>query len=262
MRPDQRADHAHAQQSRSHDLGDEPEARQRHGSEPRPAAPADHRGPTAELALAIPQRATAAGHAPARLRNAIRRLARESDINASPLDLPSSGAGFKTVCADLRQLFSDQLRHRRLALRRDERTCKRLCPAADVVLHAPQSRRGDRAGGINQRPAVYGYRRLQIPADTIRLARAARQASWADALGVGRDATVQQGDIVVTEPRETIGAAARGQTSPSVAARRTHSLPAPAGRRPARRGTAGPTGSSGAGRAQGHTGRPAILSVR
>src|SRR6185369_13578091 len=86
----------------------------------------------------------------------------------------------------------------------DERTCKRLCPAADTALYTHRNpgeeiEQAVSIGGqpYTELPTAFKYRREYNSACSC---RAAGQ-SWADALGVGRDATVQQGDIIVTEER-------------------------------------------------------------
>jgi hypothetical protein len=79
-----------------------------------------------------------------------------------------------------------------------------LCPAADVALytHRNPGEEIEQAVSIGGRPytelsTAFKYRQEYNSACSC---RAAGQ-SWADALGVGRDATVQQGDIIVTEER-------------------------------------------------------------
>jgi hypothetical protein len=86
----------------------------------------------------------------------------------------------------------------------DERTCQRLCPAAEVHLytHRNPGEEVDQAVSLagmpyTQLPAAFKYRTEYNASCSC---RAAGQ-SWAEALGVGKDQTVQQGDIVVTEER-------------------------------------------------------------
>ena len=80
----------------------------------------------------------------------------ESDINASPLDLPSSGAGFKTVCVRTCDGYYFPISYATVVSRfgEDERTCKRLCPAADVVLytHRNPGEEIEQAVSISGRP--------------------------------------------------------------------------------------------------------------
>ena len=192
----------------------------------------------------------------------------ESDINASPLDLPSSsGSTFKTVCVRTCDGYYFPISYATVVSRfgEDERTCKRLCPAADVVLytHRNPGEEIEQAVSISGRPytelpTAFKYRQEYNSACSC---RAAGQ-SWADALGVGRDATVQQGDIVVTEerakqlaqPRAASQPVRGGTTTPATptgtkpASRRRH----PAGLQPDQRRL---------GRAQGAHGRP-VQSLR
>jgi hypothetical protein len=132
-------------------------------------------------------------------------LREETTIEASPLDIPQSGT-FRTICvrtcdgfyfpisfATVQSKFQD-----------DERTCKRLCPAADVALYAHRNpgEEVDQAVSLGGRlytelPTAFQYRKEYNPSCSCRWAG----QSWAEALGVGRDATYQQGDIIVTEER-------------------------------------------------------------
>src|SRR6185312_1119193 len=82
--------------------------------------------------------------------------------------------------------------------------CKRLCPAAEVQLytHRNPGEEVDQAistSGVpySQLPAAFKYRTEYNPSCSCR----APGQSWAQALGVGQDQTVQQGDIIVTEER-------------------------------------------------------------
>jgi hypothetical protein len=129
----------------------------------------------------------------------------ESDINASPLDLPSSST-FRTVCVRTCDGYYFPISYATVPSRfgEDERTCKRLCPASDVSLytHRNPGEEIDQAVSLGGRPytelpTAFKYRQEYNSACSCR----ATGQSWADALGVGRDATVQQGDIVVTEER-------------------------------------------------------------
>ena len=129
----------------------------------------------------------------------------ESDINASPLDLPSSST-FKTVCVRSCDGYYFPISYATVASRfsEDERTCKRLCPAADVALytHRNPGEEIDQAVSLTGQaytslPTAFKYRQEYNSTCSCR----APGQSWADALGVGRDATVQQGDIIVTEER-------------------------------------------------------------
>ncbi len=129
----------------------------------------------------------------------------ESNINASPLEMPSSST-FRTLCVRTCDGYYFPVSYATVPSRfgEDERTCKRLCPAAEVTLytHRNPGEEVDQAvsvGGVpyTQLPAAFKYRTEYNPSCSC---RAAGQ-SWAEALGVGNDQTVQQGDIVVTEER-------------------------------------------------------------
>jgi hypothetical protein len=129
----------------------------------------------------------------------------ESDINASPLDLPSSST-FRTLCVRTCDGYYFPVSYATVPGRfgEDERTCKRLCPAADTVLytHRNPGEEVDQAVSMAGRPyselpTAFKYRQEFNSGCSCR----ATGQSWADALGVGKDQTVQQGDIVVTEER-------------------------------------------------------------
>ncbi len=139
------------------------------------------------------------------LENLFGGLREESEINATPLDLPSSST-FRTLCVRTCDGFYFPVSYATVPSRfgEDEQTCKRLCPAAEAELytHRNPGEQVDRATSITGRlyselPTAFKYRQEYIPSCSC---RAAGQ-SWADALGVGKDQTVQQGDIIVTEER-------------------------------------------------------------
>jgi hypothetical protein len=84
----------------------------------------------------------------------------------------------------------------------DERTCQRTCPNAEVMLftHRNPGEDVNQAVSISGRsyrdlPNAFHYRQAVDPACTCRRPG----QSWADALG--RDVTVERGDIVVTDER-------------------------------------------------------------
>ena len=142
----------------------------------------------------------------------------ESDINASPLDLPSSST-FKTLCVRTCDGYYFPISYATVTARfgEDEQTCRRLCPAAEVGLytHRNPGEEIEQAVSIDGRPytelpTAFKYRQEYNSACSC---RAAGQ-SWAEALGVGRDATVQQGDIVVTEERAKQLAQPRAASQP------------------------------------------------
>jgi hypothetical protein len=129
----------------------------------------------------------------------------ESDINASPLDLPTSST-FKTLCVRTCDGYYFPISYATVAARfgEDEQACRRLCPAAEVTLYTHRNPGEEVEQAVSlaghaytELPTAFKYRREYNSACSC---RAAGQ-SWAEALGVGRDATVQQGDIIVTEER-------------------------------------------------------------
>jgi len=84
----------------------------------------------------------------------------------------------------------------------DERTCQRTCPAAEVTLFSHRNPGED----VNQAVSISGRAYRDLPNafhyrqsfDATCSCRRAGQ-SWADALG--RDATIERGDIIVTDER-------------------------------------------------------------
>lgn len=94
----------------------------------------------------------------------------------------------------------------------DEASCKRLCPAAEVQLFTHRNP-GEEVGQsvslagqpYRSLPAAFKYRQSLDPACSCRKAG----QSWADALGVNQDTTVERGDIIVTEERSKAMAAPR-----------------------------------------------------
>jgi hypothetical protein len=86
----------------------------------------------------------------------------------------------------------------------DEQTCQRLCPAAEVALYTHRNP-GEEVGQsvslagrpYRDLPTAFRYRQALDPACSCRKPG----QSWAEALGVGRDTTIERGDIVVTEER-------------------------------------------------------------
>ncbi|HEY7458160.1 MAG TPA: DUF2865 domain-containing protein [Xanthobacteraceae bacterium] len=129
----------------------------------------------------------------------------ESTVEASPLDLPG-GNTYRTLCVRTCDGFFFPISFATIPARfgEDEHTCKRLCPAAETMLfaHRNPGEEVDQAVSINgtpytQLPSAFKYRTAFNASCSC---RAAGQ-SWADALGVTRDETLQQGDILVTEQR-------------------------------------------------------------
>src|ERR1700680_3223743 len=129
----------------------------------------------------------------------------ESNIDAQPLEVPT-GSAFKTLCVRTCDGFYFPISYSTSQSRfaDDEQTCRRMCPATDVALYSHRNP-GEEVGQAvsvsgrpyTELPTAFKYRQAFDPNCSC---RAAGQ-SWAEALGVGGDRTIQQGDIVVTEER-------------------------------------------------------------
>ena len=114
------------------------------------------------------------------------------------------GSGFRTVCVRTCDGFyfpisySTSQEH----FRDDERTCQRMCPAAEVVLFSHRNPGED----MNQATSLGGQQYTALP-NAFRYRTEFNPAcsckrpgqSWSEALGP--DTTVQSGDIVVTDER-------------------------------------------------------------
>jgi hypothetical protein len=114
------------------------------------------------------------------------------------------GSGFRTVCVRTCDGFyfpisySTSQEH----FRDDEKTCQRLCPAAEVVLFSHRNPGED----MNQATSLSGQAYTGLP-NAFRYRTEFNSActckrpgqSWSEALGP--DTTVQSGDIVVTDER-------------------------------------------------------------
>jgi hypothetical protein len=129
----------------------------------------------------------------------------ESTVDSGPLDMPS-GTTFRTLCVRTCDGFFFPISFATVPGRfgEDEITCKRLCPAADTMLfaHRNPGEEVDQAVSINgmpytQMPNAFKYRTAFNSSCSCRSVG----QSWAEALGVTRDETLQQGDILVTEQR-------------------------------------------------------------
>jgi hypothetical protein len=86
----------------------------------------------------------------------------------------------------------------------DEQTCRRTCPAAEVVLYSHRNPGEDVAQAVSntgkfykELPTAFRYRQELNPACSCRRPG----QSWAEALGQTRDTTIERGDIVVTDER-------------------------------------------------------------
>jgi hypothetical protein len=151
----------------------------------------------------------------------------ESTVEASPLDLPGGGNTYRTLCVRTCDGFFFPISFATVPGRfgDDEQTCKRLCPAAETQLfaHRNPGEEVDQAVSINgtpytQLPNAFKYRTAFNSSCSCR----ASGQSWAEALGVTRDETLQQGDILVTEQRakqmsqpRPLGGQAKGKGQPS-----------------------------------------------
>jgi|RhiMethySRZTD1v2_1073278.scaffolds.fasta_scaffold28802_5 hypothetical protein len=116
-----------------------------------------------------------------------------------------SGA-FRTVCVRTCDGYYFPISYSTTAARfgEDERTCHRMCPAAEVALFTHRTNGEDMksAVSINGRPYselpnAFRYRQELNAACSCRRAG----ESWAAALGGTPDETVQRGDIVVTDEK-------------------------------------------------------------
>lgn len=132
-------------------------------------------------------------------------LREESTIDSGPLDMPL-GSTYRTLCVRTCDGFFFPISFATVPARftEDEHTCRRLCPAADTMLfaHRNPGEEVEQAVSINglpytELPNAFKYRQTYNGSCSC---RAAGQ-SWAEALGVTRDETLQQGDILVTEQR-------------------------------------------------------------
>lgn len=173
----------------------------------------------------------------------------ESDINAAPLQVPNVPASstYRTLCVRTCDGYYFPISYATVPARfgEDERTCQRLCPAAEVHLytHRNPGEEVDQAVSLaglpyTQLPAAFKYRTEYNASCSC---RAAGQ-SWAEALGVGQDQTVQQGDIVVTDerakqlakPKQTGGAPAGNASNASSPADGSKTAAHPQGKRKVR----------------------------
>lgn len=130
----------------------------------------------------------------------------ESTIDAGPMEMPSSGSTYRTLCVRTCDGYFFPISFATVPNRfgEDEQTCHRLCPAAETMLfaHRNPGEEVEQAVATNgtpysQLPNAFKYRQSFSPQCSC---RAAGQ-SWAEALGVDRDDTLQRGDILVTEQR-------------------------------------------------------------
>ena len=132
-------------------------------------------------------------------------LREESTVESGPLDMPM-GSTFRTLCVRTCDGFFFPINFATVPARfgDDAQTCQRLCPASETMLfsHRNPGEEVDQAISVNgtlytQLPNAFKYRQSFEASCSCR----ASGQSWADALGVERDETVQRGDIIVTEQR-------------------------------------------------------------
>jgi Protein of unknown function (DUF2865) len=116
-------------------------------------------------------------------------------------DLPQTGT-YRTLCVRTCDGYYYPISFSTVPSRfpEDERTCQRTCPNAEAMLftHRNPGEDVNQSVSISGRayrdlPAAFRYRQAVDPACTCRRAG----QSWAEALG--RDLTVERGDIVVTD---------------------------------------------------------------
>jgi hypothetical protein len=130
---------------------------------------------------------------------------------------PQTGSGFRTVCVRTCDGFYFPISYATSQdrFRDDEKTCQRMCPAAEVVLFSHRNPGEDMnqatsVGGAlyTALPNAFRYRTEFNPACTCKRPG----QSWAEALGP--DTTVQSGDIVVTDERAKQLSAPPGTKAP------------------------------------------------
>lgn len=129
----------------------------------------------------------------------------ESNWQGGGMDLPGAGT-YRTMCVRTCDGYFFPVSYATVPARfgDDERTCKQLCPASEATLyvHRNPGEEIDQAVSVSGQPYTahpnaFKYRQAFNSGCSCR----APGQSWADALGVDRDQTLQQGDIVVDERR-------------------------------------------------------------
>ena len=128
--------------------------------------------------------------------------------NSSPApypgaDVPQTGT-YRTLCVRTCDGYYYPISFSTVPSRfpEDERTCQRTCPAAEVMLFTHRNPGED----VNQAVSISGRAYRDLPnafhyRQSFDAACSCRRVgqSWADALG--RDATIERGDIIVTDDR-------------------------------------------------------------
>lgn len=124
-----------------------------------------------------------------------------------PLSSPSDQTGtFRTICVRTCDGYYFPISFQASASRfgDDERTCQRMCPAAEVQLYTYRNPGEEVTQAVSLSGAPYSALpnafRYRTAVDKACSCRGAGQ-SWADAMKAspGADSTLEQGDIVVTE---------------------------------------------------------------
>ena len=130
-------------------------------------------------------------------------LREEASPDADPLQLPLSGA-FRTVCVRTCDGFFFPISYATTQAKfaEDEQACKRLCPATATELYYHRNPGEDMEQAVStlgapymSLPAAFKYRQAVDPACSCR----GPGQTWSEALTGRQDATLQPGDIVVTE---------------------------------------------------------------
>ncbi|GIK81782.1 MAG: hypothetical protein GHHEDOFH_00899 [Pseudorhodoplanes sp.] len=162
----------------------------------------------------------------------------ESLFGSNPLfQQHASGNTYRTICVRTCDGFYYPISFATTSARfdEDERVCRRMCPAAEVLLFSYRNpgeevSQAVSAGGrlYTELPNAFKYRQEYNPACSCRRAG----ESWAEALkGLDDRSTLDQGDIVVTEERAKALSAprdARGRPiKPATAAGQPGAQPTP-----------------------------------
>lgn len=130
------------------------------------------------------------------------------------LGAPDGSATFRTVCVRMCDgyYFPISFSTTPARFQEDEQTCRRTCPATEVMLFSHRNPGEDMTQAVSidgkpyaTLPNAFKYRQSFDPSCSCRQAG----QSWAEALGSARDSTVERGDIVVTEERAKAMAAPR-----------------------------------------------------
>jgi hypothetical protein len=145
---------------------------------------------------------------PARARGLFESLfgSPDSTEGSLPEGAAAPSGAFRTVCVRTCDGYYFPISYSTTAARfgEDERTCQRMCPAAEVALFAHRTNGEDMKSAVSisgrpytELPNAFRYRQELNAACSCRRAG----ESWAAALGGTPDETVQRGDIVVTDEK-------------------------------------------------------------